>query len=288
MRVVQVDVFWTYGIGAGFALAAGQQLVKANREDDASPFDSRYFVNTLLFLSILFVPSGACLLWSNPSWETMHAGTYQTIPAWLVVLFCMTNITQGILGYWVTYMLMKVKKYYLAFLQVPLGYFGMFFILVNGWDNQGYQRFFSANRDLYLHWSWSNLTSFLTSDVAIILFAFAPFIIPIILYWISSWLVDGYRLSDDVDQTAAAKTGRGRLAVMLLGLIFIGTLGWAVVAQVLIHFLGWMIGLVSFVVLLGLFGLSKWGSFRFFYDHIMFIKKDLDSQRPPDLTPRLN
>lgn len=186
--MVQVDIFWTYGIGAGFALAAGQQLVKAKQEKNASPFDSPFFVKTLLFLSILFVPSGTCLLWSNPSWETMHVGTYQTIPAWLVVIFCMTNITQGILGYWVTYSLMLAKKYYLAFLQLPLGYFGMFFILVNGWDNQGYQRFFSANHELFLNWSWSNLSSFLTSDVAIILLAFAPFIIPIIVYWMSSWL----------------------------------------------------------------------------------------------------
>lgn len=270
--MVQVDIFWSYGIGAGFALAAGHQLVKAKKEKNVSPFDSPFFVKTLLFLSILFVPSGNCLLWSNPSWETMHVGTYETIPAWLVVVFCMTNITQGILGYWVTFSLMKAQKYYLAFLQLPIGYFGMFIILVNGWDNQGYQRFFSANKELYLNWSWSNLGSFLTSDVAIILFCFAPFIIPIMVYWMTSWLTEGYALSSDVDQNAASQTSKGKLAVVLLSLVFIGTLGWAIVAQLLINFLGWTVGLISFVVLLWLFGLSKWGTSRFFYNRMLFIK----------------
>jgi hypothetical protein len=73
MDMVQVDVFWTYALGASFAASAGRQL-KEEAGDGKPTFQSYYFVRTLLFLSILFVPSGVCLLWVVPGWETMFAG----------------------------------------------------------------------------------------------------------------------------------------------------------------------------------------------------------------------
>ena len=64
--MVQVDVFWSYGLGSSFALAAGKQLA-AERAAKKGLLDSPYFSKTLLFLSTLFAPSGAWLLWSFPS-----------------------------------------------------------------------------------------------------------------------------------------------------------------------------------------------------------------------------
>ena len=140
--MVEVDVFWSYGIGASFALGAFRQLRKTQAErdpgekrcgakevlrlrrviqeiekGDSPAFDNQYFMKTLLFLSLLFVPSGANLLWSNPNWETMQVGSYETIPGWLVSAFTITNVTQGILGYWATYNSMMKGKYYRAAMQ---------------------------------------------------------------------------------------------------------------------------------------------------------------------------
>jgi len=57
-------------------------------------------------------------------------------------LFGITNITQGILGYWTGLKLIAARKYYYAVLNGIVGYFGMFFILIYGWDGLGYDRFY--------------------------------------------------------------------------------------------------------------------------------------------------
>ncbi len=127
--MVQIDIFWSFAVGAGFATCASTGL-----ENVEKPFESRAFLLNLLWLSVFFVPSGAVLLWGFPAWETMQVGTYETIPAWLVALFCGTNITQGILGFWIAYKLIRAKKTYLAHLMWIVGYFLMLFVLVHGWD----------------------------------------------------------------------------------------------------------------------------------------------------------
>src|SRR6266542_2776013 len=119
--MVQVDVFWSYGIGASFALAAAHQLREADRAAAGEPaatgiLSDRHLTATLLYLSALFVPSGAWLLWGFPSWETMHAAD-STLPAWLVALFVATNTTQGVLGYLVTKRLLLRGRPRLAYLQ---------------------------------------------------------------------------------------------------------------------------------------------------------------------------
>src|SRR5689334_23366460 len=155
LAMVQVDVFWSYGIGSTFAVAACRQLAEHHREgrgQGKKAFDNGYFTNTLLFLSILFAPSGMYLLWAFPSWETMHAGD-RDLPAWLVTGFAITNITQGILGFWLAYRLIVARRVYVAYLTIIAAYFGMFFILVHGLDGTGYQSFFSATREDFLHWA---------------------------------------------------------------------------------------------------------------------------------------
>ena len=75
--MVQVDVFWSYAIGSGLAVAASRQL-RARRTIPAAEraplTETPWFNHTLLFLALLFAPSGLYLLWEFPSWETMHAG----------------------------------------------------------------------------------------------------------------------------------------------------------------------------------------------------------------------
>src|SRR5262245_41260624 len=93
--MVQVDVFWAYGWGAALAAAGGKPLALHNK-----PFESKYFVKALLFLSLIWAPTGMLLLLRHPSWETMQAADkLQSMSEWLILAFGITNVTQGILGF---------------------------------------------------------------------------------------------------------------------------------------------------------------------------------------------
>jgi len=138
--MVQVDVFWSYGLSAGLALAAGPALIK-----ESSFWDNKYFNLSMLWTAILFAPSGLYLLWAFPGWETMFvAETHSSIPAWLVCLFGITNITQGILGFYVTWYFLRKGNQKAAAFQTIWSHLAMLFILVVGWDGTGFKRFFYA------------------------------------------------------------------------------------------------------------------------------------------------
>jgi len=248
--MIQVDFFWSYGLGAGFALAAGRQLIKEGRRS-GSAFQNMFFTHTLLFMSLFFVPSGVCLLWAFTNWETMQVFYYKTLPAWLVTAFVITNITQGILGFWVVFKLLMKKKKYLAFLQAALAYFIMFFILVHGWDGTGYQRFFSFNRAAFLNWGahpgLENAAVWATSPVALALYGMGIIMLPWLMALIIKWVKEGYKLGD-VDWNRARKITAVHICLYVLLLIFV-PLGCAVGASLLIHWLGWLPGLAVFAVL---------------------------------------
>jgi len=255
--MVQVDIFWSFALGAGFAASAARQL-----KTEDKPFESKYFVKTLLYLSIFFVPSGATLLWGFPEWETMQAGTYKTIPAWLVMLFTMTNITQGILGYWLVSKLIRRDNFSGAWLLMTLGYFCMFFILVHGWDGTGYQRFFYSctdwGSDQCAPWSRGNyaLSGWLKSPVAVTLYAMGVVMLPLLFYWMSGWIKAGYQLGGAPGERAA-KTSQIIIVLVILRIVFVHTLGSAIVASLLIHGItsvmgtapGWILGILAFAIL---------------------------------------
>jgi hypothetical protein len=238
--MVQVDVFWSYGIGAGLGLAAGRQVL-ARRE---KPADAReadpYLMKTLLFLALVFAPSGLYLVWEFTSWETMHAGT-RAMPAWLVCLFAITNVTQGLLAYVVVGRLLRAGRPYLAYLQVVAAYFAMFFVLVHGWDGKGYQRFFSPTHADFLAWNgdWS---SWFTSDVALTLAAMGVVLVPLLVGMQVSWLREGYRLAG-IEPLAPA-----RIAALVLAPVFVGGLGLAVAAALLVNTLGAPLGVTVAIV----------------------------------------
>lgn len=267
--MVEVDVFWSYGLGASFALGAFRQLRKLQEEGGAGElklnraqerglkriirkiesgdvaFNNQYFMKTLLFLSLLFVPSGSNLLWSNPNWETMQVGSYETIPGWLVSGFTITNVTQGILGYWVTHECLMKGKFHRAALQTMAAYVAFWFILVNGWDKTGYMRFFSKNREAFDDWKWTNVFGWVGSDVVRILLAYGAFFIPLMLFWISRWLQEGYDTEEGLERPEGEQARRGELVSVSLNFFstIMGlTLGCAVIAHLLIRFLGWTVG----------------------------------------------
>lgn len=237
IAMVEVDIFWAYAFGAGFAMAAAYQLVREARQG-TSWWESRYFVVTLLFIALLFAPSGIYLLSEFPSWETMHvARTFDDLPAWLVTLFAITNVTQGILGYWVTRWCIVKGHLTAAVAQVALSYFGFFFILVNGWDATGYKRFLSAEHDVVPGWSWSDAGDWVTSPVAITLVVMAVPIVPYAVGFLVSWLGEGHREAGGEPRLGFLK-GRTALVAMPLVLIFgFGFLG-AVASHLSIVVLG--------------------------------------------------
>lgn len=243
--MVQVDIFWSYGIGAGFAVANTWQL-DAQAAAGKPAIEHTSFRDALFFLGTFFVPSGAFLIWQFPSWETMHVGT-RDIPGWLVAAFTMTNFTQGVLGYIVAAALLRRRQAFAAYLQWILGYFGMLFVLVHGWDGTGYRRFFSSTREDFLNnWTWATAGRWLTEDVAISLYTMGVVILPVMFWWMARDLQRG----DAVARTGRAGTAAGgSLAGLMLSLFLIlipGVLGAAIAASVAIRYLGPIVGTVVF------------------------------------------
>jgi hypothetical protein len=263
--MVQVDVFWSYGLGSSLAVAASRQLL-AHRAKKRPLLESPHFTRALLFLSLVFAPSGLCLLWAFPSWETMHVGD-KTMSALLVTGFAVTNVTQGILGFAVAYWLMVKRRFYLSYLQWYAAYFGMFFILVHGWDGTGYRRFFSSTRELFLAWQPSNVAAWFHSDVAITLYIMGVFMLPPLFSWTASWLRAGYALDEGRDRPR----DRSALELVLLhlGVVFVGGLGSAILASLAIHWLGWAGGSAAFALVAWALLLRRGGLLHLFYRRML-------------------
>lgn len=247
IAMVQVDIFWAYAFGAVFALAAAHQLTREHRQG-ATWWQSRHFVVMLLFMALLFAPSGIYLLSAFPSWETMHvARSFGDIPAWLVTLFAVTNVTQGVFGYWVTRWCVLRRHFTAAVAQVSLSYFGFFFVLINGWDGTGYRRLLSVGHDDVANWSWSRFDDWLTSPVALTLVVMAVPILAYALGFLVSWLDEGHR-DAGVESRLGPARGRGALLAVPVVLIFGFGLVPAVVSHLVIVVVGAVPGLVLTVL----------------------------------------
>jgi hypothetical protein len=55
-----------------------------------------------------------------------------------------TNISQGILGFYVTWYCLRHNHRKMAVVQTLWSHFAMLFVLIVGWDGAGYKRFFYA------------------------------------------------------------------------------------------------------------------------------------------------
>jgi hypothetical protein len=238
--VVQVDVFWSYAIGAGFGAAAAALRESraaardggAAREHGHSVLGDRDFTVTVLFLACVFAPSGIWLLWRFTGWETMHAAVVPAdLPGWLVAAFALTNVTQGVVGYLVAQALWRRGRRYLSWLQMPFGYLAMFFVLAYGWDGTGYQRFFSSTPAAWRAGAWDP-GAFLTSDVALTLYAMGVVLVPPML-----WLQ-----SDRWHRARPSPYGRARFTALILAAVLVLGLGTAVAAATALTLLGPVLG----------------------------------------------
>jgi hypothetical protein len=234
--MVQVDVFWAYGWGASLALAAGPQLTREEK-----PLEAKHFTATLLFLSLFWAPTGMLLLLRHPSWETMQvAPHFSAMSEWLILAFGITNITQGILGYWLTTKLLKAGITHAARLNWIIGYFGMFFILLYGWDGLGYDRFLYDRDMLPQSPAWSPgiateagpLTAFLaffSSSVAKTLYLDGLWLLPPFIWLAARWRREASIYLNDQERLPS---GRSLFWAHTFGIFGVGLGGAAFTAWV--------------------------------------------------------
>lgn len=178
--MVQVDALWSLGIGAGCAVAHHQQL-RAAAAQRRSAFQTDAYRSLLLLLGAVFAPSGMFLLWSFPSWETMHV-LDRSMPGWAVATFAATNVTQGVLGFALSSALLARNRPLGAALVWAFGYVGMFFVLMHGWDGTGYQRFFSNTPEELASWQWGHAARWFTGDVAVSLYVMGVVLVPALIW----------------------------------------------------------------------------------------------------------
>ena len=230
--MIQVDVFWAYAFGAMFASVACRQI----RAEEGKWWESKYFMICVFYCGVFFAPSGAYLLWRMPQWESMqvftsHLDLYNN--PFLVVFFSVTNVTQGIVGYYVTYRFVKQGKYYAAYLQILLGYFCMFFILVHGWDGTGWQRFtydMTLNEDTLWTPGATNGLAFFGGEVAITLYTMGVLILPPLFYWLNKWVKEGADLDNSVSTEKVDNFLKN--SILMLILVFGLGLGGAILASI--------------------------------------------------------
>ena len=71
--MIEVDIFWSFALGAMFAAAAGRQIKNLKDEDGyESLVSNKYFVAVLIYCALFFNPSGVYLLHAFPHWESMQ------------------------------------------------------------------------------------------------------------------------------------------------------------------------------------------------------------------------
>lgn len=189
--MIEVDVFWSFAFGAGFAAAAQGPLSR-----EKSCWVNKYSVYNLFFLSCIFAPSGIYLLWQFPGWESMYVlGDKNTIPAILPTIFSMTNTLLGMIGFYVTYQSIQNNK------NNPNAnhhvYWVHAFTIFNAILGLGFRRFtYSGN-----HVDWANGVyyppyMFVTSEVFMTLLAMGVIlipacVIPAILYSRETFAING-------------------------------------------------------------------------------------------------
>ncbi|MCP4137848.1 MAG: hypothetical protein GY754_43200 [bacterium] len=264
--MVQVDIFWAYGLGASFAAAGGKQII-----EEKSAFFNKYFVFTVLFLALIWAPTGMLLLLRHPGWETMQvAENLGSINEFVILGFGITNVTQGILGYWATTQLFRKGRFYLGHLNWICGYFIMFLILLYGWDGLGYDRFL-YDRSLFGGAAWTPgaalagtsvfgaIYRFLFSSVAKTLYLDGAYLIPPLLLATIIWLKEGYARDHERTEPGKKSPGTVRILATLLTAIFGVALGSAALCSLTIYGAGFLVGhTASYFVGIPLFALAAW------------------------------
>lgn len=281
--MLEVDFFWTFAIGAMFAVAAARQL-----KNEQSMWINKYFITLVLFMAIFFGATGMVLLWNFPHWETMQVfNIHGAIPLWFILLWFVTNITNPIIAYYWSWHLIKKDQTYEAFLLSIAGYFVFFFVLIFGWDGTGWQRFLY---DPTMHgWTIINNTTGLwspgvtdglawfVSNVAITLYILGVVFLTPHFYICGKWAVDGVRSDPAVKDKVPEKGMKPFILIIGGALIGVGLAFLLVLASAAIGWgltsiglnppiIGGLIGAAIVLVPVYFFGLRRGRIFHKLFD----------------------
>lgn len=173
--MIEIDTFFAFGVGAGFAAFAGDLL-------KYQPWDTnQYFMYTLLFQSLIFAPSGIYLIWAFPGWETMYLFTSKDeMKPLLPTLFCFSNIFLCILGFYINQGLIKKGQggqahavwfysYIIMFTVVGFGYRRFLYSGTGDeWSQDQENKNHAPIEDLIFDFLWSNIFKTLVAMSAIL------------------------------------------------------------------------------------------------------------------------
>ena len=247
--MVQVDIPWTYGVGASFAVVA-QRYLGERYGSWREGFTSWPFLQLAAFAMFVIGPFTAQLLSAFPEWQLMYATDGPPGP-WTVAASMFALPLAGVLGYGVAWALLRAGRHYLAFCQFLAGYFLMFFGLSYGWDGTGHQRLFSVSREALADWDWSEFSTWSTSEIAATFNLHMLVIVPYLLFFASWWIARDSRPA----------TGQWAVVGKLFVLVFILTVGSAVACAALLINIGGAAGAGAAAVLLLVLLQPRWGVF---------------------------
>ncbi|MGI5466661.1 hypothetical protein [Streptomyces sp. CA-132043] len=246
--MVQVDLFLSYGFGAAFTLAAAP----AGRADHASPRQplTSALTATLLYLGLLFVPSGLWLLRQFPAWETMQVSPHP--PVWLPAAFPVGITVAGIAGFAVTRTLLYRGVPWAAVLQGIWPLFAFYVTLLYGWDGTGLRRFLTADPAHWpaaAHQSLSTLAAhWISTPVAHTLNVMVALHVPVILVLLCHLRAKALRTRTSHSGTAAVRFAGTILSAMIV-LCALAAIGLVL----LVNALGPVIGPAAFAAVSPLF-----------------------------------
>eukprot|EP00756_Hemistasia_phaeocysticola_P044773 Hpha_TRINITY_DN1855_c0_g1::TRINITY_DN1855_c0_g1_i1::g.170425::m.170425 len=195
--MIEVDVFWSYALGAAFAHCAGKGLA-----EKPNYYENWYFAYTVMFLSLIFAPSGCFLLNENPGWETMFVfdrnsfGARGWLEACIPTVFAHTNVLLGLIGFWVTYKLNKAGKRDLATYIWISTYSAFFGILGFGYGRflyPGYAEDWAKQREY--HWKDFLFCQTFNSLIGLGVFVLPALCVP--LKWLSEGVPARVRSRDN-------------------------------------------------------------------------------------------
>ncbi|ELU14432.1 hypothetical protein CAPTEDRAFT_211940 [Capitella teleta] len=179
--MIQVDVFWAFGMGAVFAAAAHKQMTTT-----ASIFINRYFVFTVCYLSLIFAPSGIYLLWQHTAWETMFFLDKQ-MHGLLPLVFAHTNVGLGVLGFYLTACLIRSDRLRFVPWMWTVPYTAMFSILTFGYNRFLYP---GTEADWKSGVQYSIPWDFFHCEVFRVLIIMSVFVLPPLFYAAIKWPSD--------------------------------------------------------------------------------------------------
>jgi len=162
--MLQTDLFFSYGLASGLAIAASRKL-----KTEPHPLVNKYFLATILWLSLGFVPQILYLTLRFPAWESMFVvNNISGYPPWFMSLYAIAVIILGALGFHVTNSLLKKEKTLVAAAQVVWSNVAAGFLATIGWDGSGFRRLlYPGTGDDWVNGAVFPLTDFFTSAVFI-------------------------------------------------------------------------------------------------------------------------